>query len=573
MLSIITSIISSTLGLVLNKARHTAADKLKQRGDVTDEQLRNVIVEDLNDIKTKIDGLARKDLLASYSFLKEGIISLNVALDQGKDEQISKDEVNADQNGESKTTETTTRNESVSGVLNEAIELSSAIQKLNNTSNGRLVAAKECFKDARVKATEAFCNETLSLSDRIMATKLRVVSKILECLQETKVAVAGCMLFLEELHNLPAIGETFSTYFKGGIKSRVYKDSRLENVKSVLSLNFAVSEFIARFSGELPNVRNWSRIYLPTRCESIHPLVIHADVVKEIFDNKEFQPPENHVISNEIIWIYDCVINSKEELLLVNDNVINIINRSGKRKTFCELRQATVNFEGEEQVVNALTVDRYDNVFVIMKFKDVTSNKNMYVLFVFDSSGDKKFERFLDFLELDGFWKTIRCRVNNDGEFFIHVEGSDRVYVCDSSGTLKYRLPLEENSSYHLGDYISLQCVTDQNELVMCTSKNVLVYTSEGKLKRTIKAKHVDENVTYNHQTSKIEILVRKEPRIGTTTSFSIVSYSENDEVERLYVPVEDWELIPNISHHPAGPRVIRIFQNYKGHDCSVVFI
>ena len=112
MSSIITSIISSSLGLVLNKARHTAADKLKQRGDVTDEQLRNAIVDDLNDIKTKIDGLARQDLLASYSFLKEGIISLNVTLDEARDEQISKDEANADQDGGSKKTKTATRNKS-----------------------------------------------------------------------------------------------------------------------------------------------------------------------------------------------------------------------------------------------------------------------------------------------------------------------------------------------------------------------------------------------------------------------------------------------------------------------------
>ena len=240
LLSVIESIVTSALGLLLDKARNTAADKLKERGDVTNEKLRDVIIEDLNDMKTKIDGLARKDLLACYSFLREGVISLNVALDEAKDEQINKDEVNADQNGGSKTTETTKRNKSESRVLNEAIELSTAIQKLNNTSNGRLVAAKECFKATREEATRAFCNEALSLPDRIMATKLRVVSKILECLQETKVAAAGSMLFLEELHNLPAIGETFSTYFKGGIKSRVYKDSRLESVKSVLSLNFAI---------------------------------------------------------------------------------------------------------------------------------------------------------------------------------------------------------------------------------------------------------------------------------------------------------------------------------------------
>ena len=579
MSSIIASIISSTLGFVLNKARNTAADKLKQRGDVTDEQLRNVIVEELNDIKTKIDGLARKDLLASYSFLKEGVMTLNVALDEAKDEeQISKDEGNTDQDGGSKTTETTKRNQSKSGVLNEAIELSTAIQKLNNTSNGRLVAAKDCFKDARVKATEAFCNEALSLPDRIMATKLRVVSKILECLQETKVAVAGCMLFLEELHNLPAIEETFSTYFKGGLKSIFYQGWRLENVKSVLSLNFAVSEFIARFSGELPNVRNWPRIHLLIRGETIHPLVIHADVVKEIFDNEEFQPPENHVILNEIHRDY-CAINSKGEVFVVNDNVINIINRSGDRKTFCKLRQATANVKGSWQVVKGLAIDSYDNVFVVIKFDDWTSNTNMYVLFVFDSSAVRKHERLLDLFNLTESSGTIMCRVNHDSEFLVCVIRRDDHYimVCDSTGTLKYRLTLDENSSYNFGDYLSLQCVTEQNELVMRKHENVLVFTRDGQLKRTIKSGCVTcsyhENVSYNHQTSKIEVLVPKERSKGTTTSFSILNYSENSEVERLYVPVKDWLIFPKIIYHPAGPGAICIYQGARPHDCSIVFM
>ena len=87
----------------------------------------------------------------------------------------------------------------------------------------------------------------------------------------------------------------------------------------------------------------------------------------------------------------------------------------------------------------------------------------------------------------------MRCVVNNNNEFLIHACASDNlIYICDSTGTLKTRLTLEENPSYHVGDSISLQCVTDQNELVMCTSKNVLVYTTEGKLKRTKKAEHVN---------------------------------------------------------------------------------
>ncbi len=451
MLSVIASIISSALGLVLNKARHSVADKLKD-GDVIDDKLRDVIIEDLNDIKTKIDGLSRKDLLASYSFLKEGVVTLNLALDEAKDEEKSKDEVNGAQNGGSNTP-TTTRSESESGVLNDAIALSQAIQELNNTSNDRLVSAKECFKAAREKATEAFCNEALSLPDRIMTAQLRIVSKILECLQDTKAAVAGCMLFLEELHDLPGIGQTFSTYFKGGMKSKFYKDWRLEIVKSVLCLNFAISEFVARFSGELPNMRNWPRIHLPTKGETIHPLLIDIDVVKEIFDKEEVQMPENqqqlatnyyklHPYSGRSVILHRKLhfvgLNSKGQILYAAglDDCIKILNRSGDTETFCQLRQATANLKGNKQHVLALAIDRHDNVFVFVKFEDCTSKKYLYVLFVFDSSGNERCERVLVLLYFmyTEYLITWRFVVNNDGDIIIQPGRENLIYVLDQTG-------------------------------------------------------------------------------------------------------------------------------------------
>ena len=71
MSSIITAILSSTVGLLYDKARVSAANKLKDR-DLTDEKLGEIIVKDLADIKSKLDCLSLKDLDSSYSFLKEG---------------------------------------------------------------------------------------------------------------------------------------------------------------------------------------------------------------------------------------------------------------------------------------------------------------------------------------------------------------------------------------------------------------------------------------------------------------------------------------------------------------------
>ena len=517
-------------------ARNKAADKIRKDGDVTDEKWGEKIAHDLHNIKKKLDGLSRKDLLASCDFLEQGIVAVKIALD--------KDEENADQDGRSKTTETTTRNESNSRVqLREATELLTTIQKLKNTSS--LVAAKERFKKAREEATRAFCNEALSLADRIMATKFRVVAVILECLQDTKAAVEHCMLFLEKLHSLPAMGETFSAYFKGGIKSRVYKDSRLKNVKSVLSLNFAISEFVERFTGELPNVRNWPRIHLSTRGETIHPLVIHPLVIKEIFGiEKEIQLPENQLALDTAGFGLNYVINSKSEVLWADKDAtcINIVSRSGNMKRFCELRQATANPKGDNQYPVALAIDRDDNVFLVICFRDRISNEYVHVLFVYDPTGEHQHERVFD---LPFFISALNlCVVNND--IFIHKNFDDFIHICDSKGNLKSRLPLEQNSSYHSGDFISMECVTDDSDIVMCTDKNyVLVYTKEGKLRGMIKVsemikKHDEiKAARYNNVTSKIEVLVGKKSSFETRTYY-ILSFSESGEVDScLHLPVK----------------------------------
>ena len=538
--SAIQNFVILVFGSVFAKARKEAADKLKEGGEVTDEKWRDKIVHVLHDIKRKLDEHVRKDLLSSVDFLEQGIVEVIAALDEAK--PTSKDEANADQDDGSTTTETTTRSESDSGVqLREAIELLTTIQKRNNTSS--LVAAKECFKTAREEATRAFNNEALSLADRIMATKFRIVAKILECLQDPKAAVAGCMLFLKKLHNLPAIGKTFSTHFKGGIKSRLYKDSRLEIVKSVLSLNFGISEFVERFTGELPDVSNWPRIHLPNRGETIHPLIINPLVTMKI-GIKKFQLPENQLTLDTAGFGLNYVINSKREVLWADEDgtCINIVNRSGNMKRFCELRQATANPKGDNQYPVALTIDRDDNVFLVICFRDRISNEYVYVLLVFDPMGNEQHEHIL---HLPSFISALNlCVVNNN--IFIHKNFDDFIHICDSKGNLESRLSLEQNSSYHKGNFISMQCVTDDSNIVVCTDENVLVYTKEGKLKRMIKVpemiKKGDEikAARYNKVTSKIEVLVGKKSSFETR-SYYILSFPESDEVDSyLHLPVKE---------------------------------
>ena len=83
MSSIATAVFKVTIGLLVNKARDKAAEKLNA-GDVTDQKFRALIVREIDDIKSKLDGLSRKDLEASISFFEEGIGLLYNVFDEAR---------------------------------------------------------------------------------------------------------------------------------------------------------------------------------------------------------------------------------------------------------------------------------------------------------------------------------------------------------------------------------------------------------------------------------------------------------------------------------------------------------
>ena len=72
MSGIVSTIAKSATSFLINKARDVTANRLSD-GDLTDEKFRGMIVRDIEDIKSKLDAMSKKDLLSSLSFFKEGI--------------------------------------------------------------------------------------------------------------------------------------------------------------------------------------------------------------------------------------------------------------------------------------------------------------------------------------------------------------------------------------------------------------------------------------------------------------------------------------------------------------------
>ncbi|CAB4036031.1 Hypothetical predicted protein, partial [Paramuricea clavata] len=264
MSSAVTSVLSSTVGLLWNKARDLTAAELQDDvtdANVRDAKIRDNVVRELNDFKKRRSCLSRASLLKSYNFLQGGVNLLNISLNVSKPEQQAVLNDIQDDQGETSTMPS-------AGISYEALEVSNAIGKMKEFES-----AKEKFKSARIVATNAFWDEELSIKDRIFAAKLRIVSEILECLESPKTAITRCLPFLKKLHRLPVIQKMFSIYLEGRFESRIFnRASRVQRITSVMLINYVLFQLIQKFSSEYSfEVLAWPTIELESF--SFHPIL------------------------------------------------------------------------------------------------------------------------------------------------------------------------------------------------------------------------------------------------------------------------------------------------------------
>ena len=540
MSSIVTGILSSTVGLLCNKARDATAKNLKD-GDITDAKIREIFVRELDDVKTKLDGLSRKDLLSSYSFLQEGVQLLNASLDKTKDEQKSVVKENEDDRGPSG---------AESDILNEALELSHAMGKLKLASN-EFVSAKKRFEDARKKATDAFWTQSLDIQDRIFAAKLRVVSEMLEWLESPKTAVTSCVLFLKKLHDLPAVRERFSVYLDGGVKSFWNKAERVENVKSVMMINYVLYQFTSKFSSKYHSVLNWPTIQLSDR--SFNPIFNWQEVSTGQSWGEDFVQPPNVVESDEQLWGQYMAVNSRGEILVAFFKQIHVIYKTGESKEVWKISASTEGTKNvNEQTIAGLAVDQENNVYVVVYFEK--TSETSVILYVLDEHClHVKHTSQLNFLpDMDNILSlSLAINKNNNIVMVPNNEKDPHVYVCDQTGQLKYKFA-------HSHSYTRLCCASLSDNEIMLTrilGDSLEIYTEEGNIQAEWKlVGHQVRGAAFHFATSEIIILTygMKEK------CYCLHRCTETGEIETSMPFSNIQRAIKNpITSHPSGPVAI----------------
>ena len=226
MSSLITAVFKATIGLLVNKGRDKLAEKLNE-GDVTDQKFRGLIVREIDEIKSKLDGLARKDLLASISLFKEGIEFLYDVFESAR--------YNSEHRAIAAAATACVEQFDIAKEMRR-LELST----LDEPSTRKLTKAKKRFEEARLGAINAFSNEALELPERLLAMQYRVMATILETIDNPEDCLPACKVCIEDLHDVSGVKECFKVELKKGLWARLAKEERRNIISSVCSLNRVV---------------------------------------------------------------------------------------------------------------------------------------------------------------------------------------------------------------------------------------------------------------------------------------------------------------------------------------------
>ena len=521
MSSLLTSILKFTIGILFKKLRDEAATRLI--GDPTDETFRELISRELNEIKSKLDALIRKDLLSSVQFLEDGICHLQMSISRVSQSQKSYD------------TSTQLDDESFSLT---SIGLATTTGMYVVTSKEQYQRAQECSKIAGQEATRAFSNPALVIDDKILATKLRITARILEGIKDLESSVNASIMYLESLHVLPEVQEAFSVYLDGKVKSIFNKSERLQIIQNITTMNMTLFDFMKRFTQLPRDLFSWPSIKLEERI--YQPVLRDQSIPLETFDSHEVLPFQFQ-FCNEICNVSSAAVDSKGYIIAeTTEGILSIINTvTGKAEIFH-------NFWNQDNAlltcrINSVAVDNNDSIYVITCSQGQISFN--YRLWVFDASGKFQHDGVLEFLtsrHIVGITAQIKVIHNL---ILIKKAEDEHVYICETNGKLRCSFTLMER----FGQVFLHN--SDENEILVGHGHVVFVYTCTGNLIKTIKLPegHKIFGVVFNNLTKNMIVLTK------TSNCTHLLSYDKTNNIQKLSLRLDLCIWSCSLIAHPKG--------------------
>ena len=441
MSAVVKSLLQAIVGPLVNKARDSAAEKLKD-GDVTDKKIRGFIQREINDLKSKLDASSNKDLLTAIDAFEAGLRYLYRAID------IDSETIRS---------ATSTKEMKIKAAkappLITAIE--PAIQSVGITEFGveakeSILEAKERFKMAREEATKAFNNEALETLRRITAILYRVMAAVSESVAMSLAATTDlsslsfksarqrarpeCEQSIQQLHSLPDVKKNFEVELRSSsnFRGRFGRDERRETILAVCQ----VKRFIHDAQGFDFDHYDWPAIKIGEN--SIIPL--YSREVAEVLDEAGMQ---NCCLQLE--WSFG---DKGEEGHRLNEPRRIATNTHGEFLVVDSKDETIKVFDSSGEFIYKIYPQVDDNVridYVADVATDV--NNNNYILVFLSESGTDRHE-------VQVFTKTEMCK-----KFPVRVASSrlavihDRVFVASWDVIFVYELNGKQVGSFRKEHY------------------------------------------------------------------------------------------------------------------------
>ena len=404
MSSIATFLFNATIGWLVNKGRDVTAEKLKE-GDVTDKKVRDLIVREVEDIKSKLDGLSRKDLLVAVDSFETGVRFLFQALDVKPSGEAS----TATEKTSVAIKEENVDLTDVAKIVSFASEMEK-IQKidLDEATKIKFSQAEKRFKMAREEATKASNNEALEVFDRITAIRCRVMAAILESVVETartagdlspetvksalENALNECDQCLQKLHCLPAVQDCFKVGLEKGLlnlRGRFGKDERRRIISTVCQVNRAIYN-ATQAVGEDALV--WPLV--DTGEEKVDPLrdgriskVLHKVNMEHCFVSPwsfGHEGEEEHKLK----WPRGIATNHRGQFLIADDGdkTVKVFDSNGKFDF--RFNPQTDDADTKLDILDVATAGEDDMIYLLVVLKKPGAEKGENEVQVFNKTGD-----------------------------------------------------------------------------------------------------------------------------------------------------------------------------------------
>ena len=400
MSSIVTLVFNTTIGWLVNKGRDMTAERLKE-GDVADQKIRDLIVREVEDIKSKLDGLSRKDLLAAVDSFKTGIRYFFEAFDVKPSSQANVGIT--DENLSEHDLEEAMKTVSVAAEMGKLEK-----KDFNETMKNFFFQAKKRFETARNEATKASNNEALKIFDRITAIRYRVMATVLESVVETvgttgamspsslktalNNALPECEECLQKLHSLPAVQDNFKVELDKAVlnvRGRYGKDERRKIISTVCQINRAIynaTRAVGRDALVWPFVDTGEDKVDPLRDGRISKVLHKVNMEHCCVTPWSFgqEGEEEHKLKRPL----GIATNTKGQFLIADngDKTVKVFDSNGKFNF--RFNPQTDDADTELDILDVATAGEDDRIYLLVRLKKPGAEEWEKEVQVFNKTGD-----------------------------------------------------------------------------------------------------------------------------------------------------------------------------------------